>query len=180
MCRLFLIGYMGAGKTTIGRILAKRRGLDFIDLDLFIESRYQKTIGQIFEEYGEARFREIESSVLKEVADFENVVISTGGGTPCFHNNMEFMNKQGITIYLKASPVILAGRLAEAKEKRPLIKNKTMDELSNFISENLDVREPVYNKAHIIFETKDYANRKEVEDDAVYLTGIIDNYLGVI
>ena len=88
MQRIFLIGYMGVGKTTLGKALADRTGLSFIDLDLFIEGRYRKTIRQIFEAEGEEAFREIERKALHEVAEFEDIVLSTGGGTPCFFDNM--------------------------------------------------------------------------------------------
>ena len=91
MIRIFLIGYMGAGKTTLGKAFAREMGLTFVDLDWYIEERFHKTIRQLFTEMGEDGFRELEKRMLHEVADFENVVISTGGGTPCFFDNMEFM-----------------------------------------------------------------------------------------
>ena len=92
MKRVFLVGYMGAGKTTVGKELAKLAGLSFIDLDYYIEGRYHKAVSQIFAERGEEAFREIERNMLHEVAEFEDVLISTGGGAPCFFDNMEFMN----------------------------------------------------------------------------------------
>ena len=107
MQRIFLIGYMGVGKTTLGKALADRTGLSFIDLDLFIEGRYRKTIRQIFEAEGEEAFREIERKALHEVAEFEDIILSTGGGTPCFFDNMTYMNRVGTTVYLKASPEAL-------------------------------------------------------------------------
>ena len=99
MKRIFLIGYMGAGKTTVGKVLSRQLGLSFVDLDHYIEGRYHKTVGQLFAEKGEEAFREIERRMLREVAAFENVLISTGGGTPCFFDNMEFMNAYGTTVY---------------------------------------------------------------------------------
>ena len=114
MQRIFLIGYMGVGKTTLGKALADRTGLSFIDLDLFIEGRYRKTIRQIFEAEGEEAFREIERRALHEVAEFEDIVLSTGGGTPCFFDNMTYMNRVGTTVYLKASPEALTERIALA------------------------------------------------------------------
>ena len=104
MTRIILIGYMGAGKTTVGKALAKDLGLMFYDLDWYIESRMHKTVAQIFKESGEEGFRRIERNMLHEVAEFEDVVISCGGGTPCFFDNMEYMNSQGQTLYLQASP----------------------------------------------------------------------------
>ena len=154
MNRIFLIGYMGAGKTTLGTLLAEELGVDFVDLDLFIEARYQKTIGQIFEEDGEDGFRKIESAVLKEVGTFEGIVISVGGGTPCFYDNMEFMNEAGRTIYLKTSSKVLADRLNTCKSKRPLIKDKSEEELLDFVAQSLKTREPFYLKSAHVFETE--------------------------
>lgn len=165
MRRIFLIGYMGTGKTTAGRELAKRLDLAFYDLDHYIESRFLKTISQIFENEGEERFREIESSMLKELGEFEDVVIATGGGTPCFYDNMEYMNKQGQTVYLQASANALTKRLLQCKaDKRPLIRNKTEKELLAFVEENLIKREPYYSQAKIVFETENLIDRSLVEE----------------
>ena len=111
MRRVFLIGYMGAGKTTVGRLLARRAGLTFIDLDHYIESRFHKAVPAIFAEKGEAAFRDMERRMLHEVAEFEDVLVSTGGGAPCFFDNMAFMNTHGTTVYLKVSVEELANRL---------------------------------------------------------------------
>lgn len=162
MKRIFLIGYMGAGKTTAGRELARVLNLEFVDLDHFIQARYQKTVNELFQEVGESEFRNIERKILQEVGDFENVVISTGGGTPCFFDNMEFMNDAGRTVYLKASPEALSARLNSCKEKRPLIKDKNEEELYTFVVESLCKREPFYSKAHTIFETEELVNREDV------------------
>lgn len=163
MNRIFLIGYMGAGKTTAGRELAKELELDFIDLDHFIQARYQKTVNQLFQEVGEDEFRNIERNMLKEVGEFENVVISSGGGTPCFFDNIEYMNQSGITIYLKATPEALSSRLNLCKDKRPLIKDKDEDELYKFVLASLVKREPFYSKAKIIFETEELVTREDVK-----------------
>lgn len=162
MKRIFLIGYMGAGKTTAGKELAKELNLEFIDLDNFIQSRFQKTISQIFHEMGESEFRNIESNMLKEVGEFENVVISTGGGTPCFFDNMEFMNKVGTTVYLKATAKALSERLNTCKEKRPLIKDKNEKELLTFVTENMEKREPFYSMASIIYQPEELINRDDI------------------
>ncbi|MEN9917866.1 MAG: hypothetical protein RL662_302 [Bacteroidota bacterium] len=162
MTRIFLIGYMGVGKTTIGRDLAQSLNFEFIDLDHFIQIRYNKTIAQLFEDDGEAKFRKIESNLLKEVASFERVVISTGGGTPCFFDNMAIMNNSGITIYLKADAAVLAKRLNRCKEKRPLIKDKDENELLSFVSENLDKRRSFYNQAQIVSETTELVNKEDI------------------
>jgi len=168
---------MGVGKTTLGRALAKINDLEFIDLDHYIEARYQKTIGQIFEEIGESKFREIESNILKEISDFENVVISTGGGTPCFFSNMDYMNNKGITVYLRSTSEALAIRLYKGKDKRPLLKDKNETELLTYIEQNIILREPVYNRAHIIFETKDYKNKEEAESHIPELVDAIEKYI---
>lgn len=162
MKRIFLIGYMGVGKTTAGRELARVMNLEFIDLDHFIQTRYNKTIAQLFEEGGEEKFRELENKVLKEVAEFEDVVISTGGGAPCFFDNIEVMNAAGTTVYLKATPELLVARLNTCKEKRPLIKDKSEDELLAFVAANLEKREPFYGRANLIFETEELVNREDV------------------
>ena len=142
---------MGAGKTTVGKALAEDLGLTFYDLGWYIEHRMRKTIKQIFDESGEEGFRKIEHNMLHEVAEFENVIISCGGGTPCFFDNMDYMNEQGETLYLKASPEVLYGHLRMGKSVRPLLLNKTPEEVKVFIQEQLQKREPFYNKAkHIL------------------------------
>ncbi|MBO5185849.1 MAG: shikimate kinase [Prevotella sp.] len=147
MRRIILTGYMGAGKTTVGKALAKETGLQFYDLDWYIESRMHKTVPAIFAERGEEGFRKIEYNMLHEVAEFEDVIISCGGGTPCFFDNMEYMNNQAQVVYLKASPEVLHKHLMMGKTERPLIKDKTPEELITFITEQLDRREPFYSKA---------------------------------
>jgi len=153
--KFFLIGYMGSGKTTVGKQLAKKLNLQFIDMDMFIENRYHKSISAIFEEKGEDCFREIERKALHEIIDFENIVISTGGGLPCFFDNMDVMNQVGTTIYLKVSVEELANRLRTGKQQRPLIKDKNPEEMKDFITVNLAKREEFYNQATYIFETDD-------------------------
>ena len=128
MKSIIIIGYMGAGKTTVGKALAKELGVMFYDLDWYIESRMRKTVKQIFDEMGEEGFRHIEHNMLHEVAEFENVVVSCGGGTPCFFDNMDYMNQAGETIYLKASPETLHAHLKMGKGVRPLLLNKTPEE----------------------------------------------------
>lgn len=151
MKRVILIGYMGAGKTTIGHQLSKRTGKMFYDLDWYIESRHRMTVSEIFATKGEEGFRKIEQAMLHEVAEFENVIISCGGGTPCFFDNMDYLNQQGETIYLKCTPEVLLKHLRMGKTERPLLKNKTEEELKSFIAEQLEKREPFYTKAkHIV------------------------------
>lgn len=138
---------MGSGKTTVGRALAKKLDMPFYDLDWYIESRMRKKVSQIFAEQGEEGFRRIERNMLHEVAEFEDVVISCGGGTPCFFDNMEYMNSQSQVVWLKASPEVLHKHLLMGKGDRPLLKGKTPDELIAFIREQLQYREQFYSKA---------------------------------
>ena len=160
--RLFIVGYMGAGKTTVGRLLAEKLKWSFIDMDGFIESRYHQTIAAIFETKGEADFREIERRSLHEISSFEKVVVSTGGGLPCFFDNMELMNRAGITIYLKADPTDLVNRLSLDKQKRPLIKGKNREELMDFVEASLEKREPFYNQAKFIFDFRHFSTKEEI------------------
>ena len=147
MTRIILIGYMGAGKTTIGKALSKELGVIFYDLDWYIESRMRKTVSEIFAERGEEGFRKIEYNMLHEVAEFEDVIISCGGGTPCFFDNMDYMNQQGQVVYLKAEPEVLYKHLQMAKVERPLLKGKSKEDLLTFIKEQLEKREAFYTKA---------------------------------
>ena len=147
MTRIILLGYMGAGKTTIGKELAKTLGLSFYDLDWYIQTRMRKTVKEIFDERGEEGFRKIEHNMLHEVAEFEDVVISCGGGTPCFYDNMDYMNQQAETVYLKADPDVLYMHLKMGKGVRPLLLNKTPEEVQAFIREQLAQREAFYSRA---------------------------------
>ena len=147
MRRIILIGYMGSGKTTVGKALSKETGMMFYDLDWYIESRMRKTVSQIFAERGEEGFRQIEHNMLHEVAEFEDVIISCGGGTPCFFDNMDYLNQQGDVVYLKATPETLYKHLMMAKVERPLLKGKSPEELIAYITEHLQERAPFYEKA---------------------------------
>lgn len=174
MKRVYLIGYMGAGKTTVGKALEKRTGLSFIDLDHYIEGRFRKTVGQIFAEKGEEAFRDIERRMLHEVAEFEDVIISAGGGTPCFFDNMEFMKATGMTIYLKVSVEELAKRLEVCKHTRPVLKGRSGDELKRFIRESLEKRDAYYHQASVIFEAEHMLTESDVEAIASALQSLID------
>ena len=157
---------MGAGKTTIGKALARKTGLEFFDLDWYVENRYRMKIPQIFAEKGEDGFRELERNMLHEVTEFEDVVISCGGGTPCFFDNIDYMNSLAETVYLKAEPEVLRTHLLMAKSQRPLIQGKTPDELRDFIKESLSNREPFYAKAKHIVQIE-VLNSRELIDKYV-------------
>jgi len=147
MRRIIFIGYMGSGKTTVGRALSKALNLPFYDLDWYIETRMRKKISDIFAERGEDGFRQIEHNMLHEVAEFEDVIISCGGGTPCFFDNIDYMNQQGDVVWLKATPEVLYKHLLMGRGDRPLLKGKSPEELITYITEQLTVREPFYRKA---------------------------------
>ena len=151
MKAVILIGYMCVGKTTIGKELAKRRHQMFYDLDWYIEERFHKRVPQIFTEEGEEAFRRKERNMLHEVAEFENVVVSCGGGTPCFFDNIDYMNQAAEVIYLKASPEIILSHLEISRGKRPLLESKTPEELKKFVTEQIQTREVFYLKArHVV------------------------------
>lgn len=163
MERIFLIGYMGAGKTTVGKALAKTTGLQFYDLDWYIEGRMRKTVPQIFAEHGEEGFRRIEHRLLHEVAEFENVIISCGGGTPCFFDNIDYMNKQGQVVYLKVTPEVLCKHLKMGKTERPLLKGKTEEELLTFVTTQLASRSPFYEQANYTLDVSLMDNYEKIK-----------------
>ncbi|MCH5168008.1 MAG: shikimate kinase [Prevotellaceae bacterium] len=151
MKSIILVGYMGSGKTTLGRQLAAALERTFYDLDWYIEMRYRRTVAQLFAEHGEEGFREMERNMLHEAAEFEDIVLSCGGGTPCFFENMDYICSVGESVYLKATPEILAQHLRMGKVERPLIKGKNDEELLEYIRTSLQQREPFYAKAkHVV------------------------------
>lgn len=146
-----LVGYMCVGKTTVGKALAKEQGAFFYDLDWYIEHRYRRKIADIFAEEGEAKFRDLERRMLHEVAAFEDIVLSCGGGTPTYADNMEYLNSVAETFYLKATPETILAHLAMARGNRPLLAGKSPEELDAYVREQLELREPFYAKAqHVI------------------------------
>jgi len=150
--KIFLIGFMGSGKTHWARLLSSAYQLSYADLDDVIEKEQQKKIATIFAEKGEPYFREIESKVLRSFLEEQNCIIACGGGTPCYHDNMQWMNENGITVYLKDSPAVLAKRLIKEKSHRPVLMDIADNELENFIAGKLKERESLYNQAKIILE----------------------------
>jgi len=147
---VYIIGFMGSGKSTAGNKLASSLGWSFIDLDRKIEEKAGKTIAQIFSQHGESHFRSIETDLLRNVGSSAETIVSTGGGTPCHGDNMDFMLQTGLTVYLKMTPFQLAGRLMKSTDERPLLKNISDDQLIKFIEEKLEYREKWYNKSNII------------------------------
>lgn len=147
--RVFLVGYMGSGKSTIGRRLAADLGWHFVDTDKYIEQETSQTIPQIFASQGEEAFRQRETMALRELSARDNVVIATGGGAPCYASNMSLMLAQGLVIYIYVEPHELARRLRRSRTNRPLIAQKTDNELLDYIQLSLSQREAFYKQAQI-------------------------------
>lgn len=154
--RIFLIGYMGSGKSTIGRKLSTKLNLELIDLDDYIETEYKISIPSLFEKYDEPTFRKIESDMLAKVCKMDNVVISTGGGSPCYNQNIDLILKSGLCIYVKMSVNSLFNRLINAKRIRPLISKFKGDELMDFITVQLEQRSVYYEQAHLVLKGEDF------------------------
>ncbi len=174
MKRIVLIGYMGSGKTTVGKALAKEIGLPFYDLDWYIESRMRKKVSQIFAERGEEGFRVIERNMLHEVAEFEDVVISCGGGTPCFFDNMDYLNQQSQVVFLRCEPEVLKEHLLMGKGDRPLLKGKSAEELIGFIRQQLEYREPYYLKAKYTLDVSLMDNYDKIKITIEKLKELLD------
>jgi shikimate kinase len=153
--RIFFVGFPGCGKSTVGKKIASRLGYQFIDLDDYIEKRAETAIPEIFKNLGEDYFRKIESYSLKEISGMDKVVVSTGGGTPCFNNNMELINSTGISIYLKMSSDTLVSRLSNAEKERPLISGMQGEDLRRWVNTKLNEREFFYAQAHFKVKAKD-------------------------
>jgi len=147
---LFLIGFMGCGKTTNGKKLAKKLNYQFYDLDAEVEKQERISIAQIFNSHGEDYFRNIEQQQLFRLSQKSNVIISCGGGTPCLFNNMEYMNKMGLTLYIQMTPEALFSRLKNAKSTRPLLQKMNDEELKSYIKHKLSERENTYLKSKYI------------------------------
>lgn len=168
--KLFIIGYMGAGKSTVGKSLAPIFNLKFIDLDYYIEKKFNTKVSSIFREEREKKFREIERlSLIEIITNQDDFILSVGGGTPVFFDNMEIMNNNGLTIYLKLNPKVLFHRLQKSYKKRPLIQNLSGTELMDYIEFNLNKREVFYNKAKLKIEGFNLNKKKLAES--------INNYL---
>ena len=162
---------MGSGKTTLGKALSKATGMMFYDLDWYIESRMHKTVSQLFAERGENDFRQIEYNMLHEVAEFEDVIISCGGGTPC---NIDYLNRQGDVVYLKATPDVLYRHLQMARVERPLLKDKSPEELIDYIAGHLKEREPFYSKARFTLDVSVLDNYRKINVSVEKLRQLIN------
>lgn len=166
---IFLVGYMAAGKTSIGKSLSVAIHRDFVDTDKLIELKENLTVDIIFEEYGDTYFREVESEIVQSY-DFKEMIVSTGGGLPCFNDNMGKLLVQGTTIYLKASTETITNRLLQTDlSKRPLLKDIAMTELSNNISVKLSERKFYYEQADHIVITDGKTESEIVEEIKILL-----------
>jgi shikimate kinase len=160
--RIYLIGFMGSGKTTQGKKIARMMGYDFIDMDIWIEEKEDLKVTEIFEQKGEAYFRKKETETIQELRNREKVVISTGGGAPCYGDNMKLLNESGLTIYLKLSPGVLQNRLKNSHVERPLVAGKSEDELRQTIEEMLSERELFYMQAEMVIDALGEVNERIV------------------
>ena len=161
--RIYLVGYMAVGKTSIGKQLAKSMGLKFVDLDVMIEEKQKQSIPEIFKNQGEAAFRGIEKAALHQTKFMNDCVIASGGGTPCFYDNMMKMNEWGVTVYLEMDVNSIAYRLYHAKTKRPLVEGKGETELKQFVKQHLEERSDYYQEATIHFNALGF-NKFKLEE----------------
>lgn len=159
--KVYVIGYMGVGKTTWGKRLASLLDLAFVDLDATIEAAEGVSIARIFEEQGEAAFRQMEAGQLRQFSErHEPGLLSTGGGAPVHGDNMELMLRTGTVVWFKLPPEVIASRVQKSKDKRPLIKGLEGDALIEKIRMHVARRQPVYEMAHLQFSTMDVDSQR--------------------
>lgn len=162
--KIFIIGYMASGKTTFGKALAEKLDVAFIDLDQYLEQRTGKTITEIFEEKGEDEFRKIEKEMLEAAVNEDyDAVIACGGGTPCFHNNMEYINRKGLSVFLETSIPVLISRLQAENDKRPIVAGKSDDEIREKVLTQLCERLPHYMEAKLKWHGDDLETPSEID-----------------
>ena len=173
---IFIVGYMASGKTTFGRALARKMGRNHIDLDFYIEQRFHSSVSDIFAKKGEAEFRRIEGALLREVGEMEDVVVSCGGGTPCFGDNMDYMNSRGLTVCLNAADEVIADRIMNAAGKRPLMAGKTRDEILATMRSHMDVRSPFYEKAMVTISGDRLEDKRQISETVdLFVKNHLDN-----
>lgn len=156
MDRIYIVGYMGAGKTTAARRLAQRMGWEVVDTDALFEEKYKISVNDFFNKYDEPLYRKLESEVLKATESLDHVVVSTGGGTACFFDNMDWMNQHGLTVFLRISPQAAVDRVIHSRHKRPLVEGKSEEELTEFVSQHYASRLPFYEQARITAKSEDF------------------------
>lgn len=146
---IFLVGFMGSGKSYTGRNLAPLLGVEHIDLDHYLEQKEDMSVKQIFEKKGEEHFRKLEQKYFRDLIPQQQLVVSTGGGAPCFYDNMDVMNEKGLTIYLNRSKDFVIQHLIRGQHKRPLVASMNREQLEKFYDEMLEKRKPFYEKARL-------------------------------
>ena len=156
MDKIYIVGYMGAGKTTAAKRLANRLGWEVADTDALFEEKYRISIDDFFHKYDEPLYRKLESQVLKETESLENTVISTGGGTACYFDNMEWMNRHGLTVFMRISPESVVDRVLHSRHKRPLVRGKSEAELMEYVSWHYATRLPFYEQAQITVKSENF------------------------
>lgn len=164
--RIYIIGYMCSGKSSISRKVAARLGYELYDTDDWFEEKYHICVQDFFEKYGEDHFRKFESEILKKTGEMHHVVISTGGGTPCFFDNMQWMKENGTTIFVRVSPLTSYHRIMNAKRKRPLVYGKSEDELRQYVENHYNSRLPIYEQADFIVKGENF----DIEEVMSYLS----------
>lgn len=176
---VFLIGYMGCGKTTLGVELARQMDVRYIDLDDYIEASQGMKITEIFDEMGENRFRELETEALRDVAVMADVIVGCGGGTPCHGNNMALMNQAGTTVWLTTSPERITARLLlpDQKAKRPKIANIPDEAVLPLVENELEVRAPYYRQAQLQFDSTDIETAEATERTARRLATVLSTHI---
>ena len=170
--RLYLIGFMGSGKSYTGRRLAEALRLPFLDLDEYLEERAGRRIARIFEEEGEAAFRALEAAVLRDTTRYEAAVIACGGGTPCYRDNMHWMNAHGVTIYLQTPVALLVDRLIDETAHRPLLQGLDREGLHRFVETKLKDRLAYYRQASVIVDQQGGGGDAIVQELIVHLDDI--------
>lgn len=150
--RVYLVGYMSSGKSTVGTLLAPHLGLHFVDMDQEFEAKYRIDIASFFQKYDEALFRRLEQQLLHDVSNREQTLISTGGGTPCYADNMGQMLRTGTVVYLRVSPAELCRRISQTRKRRPLLVGMKDEVLLHYVTAQLEARSPYYTRAHHILD----------------------------
>ncbi len=172
---VFLLGYMGCGKTTLGEVLARQMGMPYIDLDDYIEQRQGMTVTGIFATMGEDRFRQLETAALRDVSAMSDVIIGCGGGTPCHGDNMALMNQSGITVWLTTTPERITARLLlpEQKSKRPKVARLPDEAVLPLVERELQARTPFYSQARLQFDSTDIETGSATERTARRLAALL-------
>ena len=156
MNRIYIVGYMGAGKTTAAKRIANRLGWEVADTDALFEEKYKISVDDFFQKYDEPLYRKLESQVLKSTETMEHTIISTGGGTACYFDNMEWMNQHGLTVFMRISPKAAVERVLHSRHKRPLARGKSETDLMEFVSQHYAARLPFYEQAKITVKSEDF------------------------